>query len=117
MMVMPAVAAVSRLIDEVDDAGSRVGSAWTVDDPATRKRRQLAGHRGTPGDPRRERESIGKHSEFPVSVMRQSDLSVDAVIDEEIRGLCCGHQCQAEHDPEQDEEVSKCHAVPPSGRD
>jgi hypothetical protein len=40
----------SSLIDEVDDAGSRVGIARTVHTPGTEKSRYLTGRGCTPGD-------------------------------------------------------------------
>lgn len=49
---------ISSLIDEVDDAGSRVGIARTVHLPGTEKSRYLAGRGCAPGDETWEWESI-----------------------------------------------------------
>jgi hypothetical protein len=49
---------INSLIDEVDDAGSRVGIARTVHLPGTGKNRYLAGRGCTPGDPTWEGHSI-----------------------------------------------------------
>jgi hypothetical protein len=60
MMTMTTMARMllSSLIDEVDDAGSRVGIARTVRSPGTEKSRYFAERGCTPAGPTWEGESI-----------------------------------------------------------